>query len=123
MNKIFAIALAATALLGCTQTMGEFSILTTKSMDITQQLYRVDDRQRLEGDDSIFVFFGIPFGSIPHMKEAIDNAVESDPRAVALSDAKLTRYRYILPMIGTGLWGIRAEGNAVYEEKRRQRRR
>ena len=130
MNKIFAIALAATALLGCTQNLGEFSILTTKTMDVAKQLYRVDDRQKLQGSDSVFqLYTGFMFSGVhtapggPNIKEAIDNAIESDPRAVALSDATITKYQYLIPIIDMGIWGFEVEGNAVYEEDIRRRRR
>ena len=128
MNKIFAIALAATALLGCTQNLGEFSILTTKTMDVAKQLYRVDDRQKLQGGDSVFqLTTGFMLSGVhlaaggPNIKEAIDNAIESDPRAVALSDATITKYKYLIPIIDMGIWGFEVEGNAVYEEDIRRR--
>lgn len=60
-------------LLGCSQRIGDFTLISTKNVDIGKKFKKVG---RKTGEDSVGEFLFIPFGA-PDMKAAVDNAIES----------------------------------------------
>jgi hypothetical protein len=70
---------------GCSYRLTDFTIISTKNVDLSRagQFKRVGDRK--EGKDVAHIVLSIPFGR-PNMKEAIDRAIESTKGAVALVD-------------------------------------
>ena len=59
---------------GCTQRIIDFTVISSKQMDM-----RIQDTgkgNRVEGKDGVYWFFFIPLGT-PNLKEAVDRAVES----------------------------------------------
>ena len=123
MNKVFVIAFAAIVLVGCVSTrVGDFTVASTKKMDVAKTFYDVDRSNRVTGDDFVLWILGFALGSTS-MERAIDDAIKSDSRAVGLADITLKTYFYSLPFVGFEF--LEAEGSVihVHEEKRRQRRR
>lgn len=69
----------------CTHRIVDFTVISTKAIDLTsgKEFKRSSDRN--EGVDMIHMIIGIPTGTI-NLKEAIDRAIEKTPGAVALID-------------------------------------
>lgn len=62
------------AFIGCSQRIGDFTIISTKNVNIGGKYKKVDGR--FVGEDSKGVFIGIPLGQ-PNLKTAVDNCIES----------------------------------------------
>ena len=69
----------------CTQRLVDFTIISTKNVDLSNAPNFKRGKQRNEGTDRVYWILSIPLG-IPNMKEAIDRAIEQTPGAVALVD-------------------------------------
>lgn len=86
-----AVTLAAALLLasGCTsQRIGDFTLLSTKNIDISKidELERVGSRQDARDMRSNFM---ISIGAVPSMEEAVDEAMEQIPGCRALVDVSV----------------------------------
>lgn len=68
--------LAFTILLayGCSQRVGDFTLISTKNAEIGGKYKRLPDRYK--GEDAKGMFIGIPLG-IPNLKTAVDNCIEA----------------------------------------------
>lgn len=76
-NRIALLSIVAIfigSLVGCSQRIGDFTLMSTKNVDIGGKYKKIDGR--FSGDDSRGVFFGIPLGT-PNLKTAVDNCIES----------------------------------------------
>jgi hypothetical protein len=62
------------ALQGCTQRIGDFTLMSTKNVEIGGKYKKLD--QRFEGIDSKAMILGIPLG-VPDLKQAVDNCIEA----------------------------------------------
>ncbi len=87
MRKItlFTIVVCTTLVTSCTYRVTDFTIISTKNVDLSRaaQFKRTSDR--IEGKDVVHIVLSIPLGR-PNMKEAIDRAIETTKGAVALVD-------------------------------------
>jgi len=82
-----AAALAMPAMLGCTQDVGDFTLLATKNVDLTNlNTQAAENAQKVSGLDKRGLVFG--YGTYPNMKDACDRAEESG-NAVGLTNARL----------------------------------
>ncbi len=116
MKKLLLPLLALSTLQGCVNRIGDFTIASTKNIDIKSESHRVDTRRRVQGRDVIHIISFIPTGTFPNMKEAMDNAIEKAPGAVALSNVTVKRGAWYIPLIyGQDYFEI--EGNPVYEAR------
>jgi hypothetical protein len=70
---LFAVAITV-LFVGCTQRIGDFTLISTKNVDIGGKYKKVDGR--FEGTDAKAEILGIPLG-IPDLKQAVDNCIES----------------------------------------------
>lgn len=101
---------------GCVHRIGDFTVASSKNMDITDHLHRVDTGNRVTGDDTVHIIIFIPTG-IPNMKEAMDNAIEKAPGAVGLSDVTVKLGAFYIPLIYGQQW-YEVEGTPVYQLKK-----
>lgn len=85
-------------LVGCTQRMIDFTIISSKNVDLSRAAEFTRGRERVEGKDTKYIIIFIPTG-IPNMKEAVDRAIEKVPGAVALVDGVLTSVYWYVPLI------------------------
>ncbi|WP_349617379.1 hypothetical protein [Azotobacter salinestris] len=99
MKKLLLSVLSLSALQGCVNRVGDFTVASTKNIDIKSEAHRVDTRRRVQGRDVIHIISFIPTGMYPSMKEAMDNAIEKAPGAVALSDVTVKRGVWYIPLI------------------------
>lgn len=87
MKKSLLLGTAGAILLtGCTQRITDFTIISTKNIDLSSAKDFKRGSQRIEGKDSLYFLLAIPLGSKPDLKEAIDRGIENVPGAVALVD-------------------------------------
>ncbi|MGZ6519130.1 MAG: hypothetical protein ACXVED_16195, partial [Bacteroidia bacterium] len=68
---------------------------------------------RIKGEDKKSIVIFIPTG-VPNVKEAMDNAIESTPGAVALVDGVVTEYKWYIPYI-YGEFGYEVEGTPLLD--------
>ena len=98
--QIVAVLALAGFSFGCQHRLTDFTVLSTKNVELSRMdnLQRTGDR--VEGEDQKFVIFVVPIG-LPDVKEAIDRAIEKHPGAVALADGVLHYKYFYIPFI----WG------------------
>jgi hypothetical protein len=86
-----AAAAAALAVLGgCTANLGDFTVLASKNVDLTN--FRTDTAEsakQVVGKDEKLRVLGI--GGMPNLKEAVDRA-EEQGNAPAITNVRLTSY-------------------------------
>lgn len=99
---------------GCTHRIGDFTVASTKNMDIKRTLHRTDESIRLKGEDVKHIILFFPTG-VPNMKEAMDNAIEKSPGAVGLSNVTIKAGEWYIPLI-YGQQYFEVEGNPIYEK-------
>ncbi|HEV8539042.1 MAG TPA: hypothetical protein VGR15_09020 [Bacteroidota bacterium] len=78
MKQIFissiVVAMVSMLLTACSQRIGDFTIISSKNVDIGGKYTKVDGR--FEGSDSRPSILGIPLGT-PDLKQAVDNCIEA----------------------------------------------
>ena len=87
MKKLFYIIpfIVLLLLTSCTQRLFDFTIISTKNLDLSKMDTFERGRQRVEGTDGVNWILMIPLG-FPNIKQAIDRAIEMTPGAVARVD-------------------------------------
>jgi hypothetical protein len=93
---VMGIALIAVA--GCTTRLVDFTLISTKNVDLSRGADFKRAPTRVEGIDKIHIIVFVPTG-VPNMKEAIDRAIESVPGAVAILDGVLSQRAWYIPFI------------------------
>lgn len=99
-NKKFSLVLASTMVLltmmNCKTRMMDFTVISTKNVDLSKMASYKRGNQRVEGKDTAKIILAlIPIKLEANLKEAIDQAVQSVPGAVSLVDGVI--YHYNLP--------------------------
>ena len=84
-KQITLLVLACLLLSSCAYRITDFTIISTKNVDLSKASTFTRGKTRNEGVDKAHIILFIPFGR-PHLKEAIDRAIEATPGAVALVD-------------------------------------
>lgn len=74
---------------GCTIRLVDFTIISTKNIDLARASSFSRGKSRVQGEHSAAIIIFIPTG-VPSVKTAIDRAIESVPGAVALVDGVVT---------------------------------
>ena len=113
MRKPTVLLVCLIALSGCTHRIGDFTVASTKNIDLKNTKHVVDDRERLSGKDTAHIVLGIPTG-YPNIEEAMDNAIERRFAAVGLSNVTVKRSFWVIP----GIYGqdsFEVEGSPIYE--------
>ena len=82
----------------CTTRLGEYTIISTKNVDTSAMSRYERGHNRIRGEDKSSIIFFVQMGQ-PNMKEAIDNAIEGTPGAVALLDPVLYHEYWWIPFI------------------------
>mgnify|MGYP000055266624 CR=1 FL=1 len=85
LTLITALIAAIFVISSCSHRIVDFTVISTKAIDLTSGKEFKRGSDRLEGVDKIHVIIGIPTGTV-NLKEAIDNAIEKTPGAVGLID-------------------------------------
>ncbi|MBR6374318.1 MAG: hypothetical protein IKS20_14155, partial [Victivallales bacterium] len=85
MKKVLLLLALTICLSSCVSRIGDFTVASSKNIDIKRTLHVVDTKRRVKGTDGKCIIIFIPVG-IPNLKEAMDNAEEKAPNCVGLSD-------------------------------------
>lgn len=112
--KMFLILLVSLLLLntGCVSRIGDFTMASTKNIDIRKSLHVVDMQHRVRGIDKKAIII-LPFVD-PKLKEAMDNAEEKAPSCVGLSNVTVKYGFWYIPYLFGEIW-YEVEGNPVFE--------
>ncbi len=117
MKKVVPIAFMVAAITGCASNnrIGDFTVASTKNMDVQDSTHIVDSKIRLTGKDETKSFLFIPTG-MPNMKEAMDNAIEaSNGAAVGLSNVTVKFNTFHIPYLYR-TYSYEIEGNPIFEK-------
>ena len=85
-------------LIGCATRLVDFTIISTKNIDLARGADFTRGASRIEGVDKVSIIIFIPTGT-PNIKEAIDRAIEKIPGAIALLDGVITVKSWYIPYI------------------------
>lgn len=107
-KSIIAITLAVVFASGCTMRVADMTIGSTKNYNINSTKFVKG--KRVTGEDTYPVII-FPVG-IPNVKAAMDNAIEQDKCAVALSDVVVSQLNHSFLF---GSVGYRIEGDLVLD--------
>ena len=113
MKNVIALIIVSLLISGCAHRIGDFTVASTKNMNIKSALHKVDFDKRLVGKDVKHIIFFFPTG-IPNMKEAMDNAIEKAPGAVGLSNVTVKIVNWYIPLL-YGQQYYEIEGNPIFE--------
>jgi len=109
---IIFILLCVVILSGCVTRLGDFTLISTKNIDLTRGASFKRAQSRATGEDSVAIIIFIPTG-VPNMKTAIDKAIESVPGAVALLDGVLSYKAFYILLFGQ--YGYIVEGTPLID--------
>jgi hypothetical protein len=99
-----AAALAMPVMLGCTQSMGDFTLLATKNVDLSNlNTQAAENSQKVTGSDKKALIFG--YGTYPNMKDACDRAEESG-NGVGLTNARIICNYWTCIVYGEQEWVV-----------------
>jgi hypothetical protein len=102
-----------TALPACSQRMVDFTVISSKNIDLSRGADFKRSPTRVTGEDRKSIIIFIPTG-IPDAKEAMDNAIESVPGAIGLVDGVVTQHSWYIPYIYGESW-IEVEGTPLID--------
>ena len=82
---------AALILSGCTTRIVDYTLLSTKNVDLSKAGAFKRGPNRVTGEDDQYIIIFIPTSQQPNFKTAVDRAIESVPGAVALVDGVVSQ--------------------------------
>jgi hypothetical protein len=100
---------------GCTTRLTDFTIISTKNIDLSRGADFKRGDNRVEGEDLKHIIILFPTG-MPSPKEAADKAIESTPGAVALLDGVLEHEWFYVPYV-YGYSTYRIKGTPLIDPK------
>ena len=96
--KTVFIVLGLLSICSCTQRLVDFTIISTKNVDLSRAGSFKRTAHRATGEDAKYIIVIIPTG-VPSAKEAVDQAIESVSGGIALVDGVLTHKWFYIPYI------------------------
>lgn len=112
--QLFRTIIVSSALIllsGCSQRIVDFTVISSKNIDLSRGADFKRSPVRVKGEDRKMIIIFIPTG-IPNAKEAMDNAIESVPGAVGLLDGVITQHSWYIPYIYGESW-VEVEGTPL----------
>ena len=104
MNRIHILLLSACLLLNsCSSRITDFTIISSKNINIKNIAKLKRGGSRVSGQDLKHIIIFIPLG-VPNVKQAIDNAIEQTPGAVALIDGVIDHHSWYIPYLYGRSW-------------------
>jgi len=95
MKKFILIATVILLSVGCTNRILDFTIVSTKNIDLSKAATFKRGTTRMTGEDVAHIIIFIPTG-VANIKEATDRAIERVPGCIALVDGVIyTKFFYI----------------------------
>ena len=111
--KALTIALALIAITGCTHRIVDFTIASTKNVELSRMGALERHPIKVEGKDTKHIVVVIPTGT-PSVEEAMDQAVESVPGGVAMVDGVVSSSWWYIPYI-FGAQTMSVEGTVLVD--------
>jgi hypothetical protein len=109
--RVAAIAGMCFAFAGCTQRLGDFTLIASKNIDLSNfNTGAAENSEKVTGEDKKVIICVFPTG-IPNLKEAVDRA-EEQKDAVGLTNARIDAAGWYIPYI-YGESGYTVTGNPV----------
>jgi hypothetical protein len=98
--KLNLIVLSLTAIFfsSCSHRVLDFTLISTKNVDLSKATFFEKGKQRVNGEDKVHIIIVIPTGSVS-IKEAVDRAIETTPGCVALLDGVIYTKFFWIPYI------------------------
>ncbi|MDR1256244.1 MAG: hypothetical protein LBJ86_00675 [Spirochaetaceae bacterium] len=116
MFGMLALALAfGITVTSCTTRLGAFTVISTKSIDWSRAAEFTRSNQHVEGSDVRHIIIVFPTKYNITIEDAVDNALEKVPGAIALVDAVLRRKTLDLIIYGQNSFVV--EGTALIDPK------
>jgi len=107
--------IAVAMLTGCA-TRGDFTAISSKNVNLSN--LKLDPKKmkgRASGEDCQTIVLFIPTGGPPHLKEALDQALESKKSSV-LANAVVRYYGFYVPLLfGQTCWIVEGDAYDTYE--------
>jgi hypothetical protein len=99
-SKLILIILGIVAFIftSCSHRVLDFTLISTKNVDLSKGASFERGKQRVEGTDVASIIVVIPTGTVS-IKEAVDRAIESMPGCVALLDGVIYSKFFYIPYI------------------------
>ncbi len=108
--RLYTAAFAALLCVGCTQRLGDFTLISTKNVDLSDASIDVKTGRRVTGEDCRYIALFIPLG-VPSVKEAVDDALEKGNGNLLVDQVTSVRSWYVPLIVGESCYV--AEGTAV----------
>jgi len=102
--------------LGCRTRVADFTIISSKNIDLSRAAEFVRGDSRIEADDRIHIIVIVPTG-VPNMKAALDRAIEATPGAIGLLDGVVYEVGWYIPLI-YGTAGYEVQGTPLIDPAR-----
>ena len=83
---------------GCTHRILDFTLISTKNVDLSKASSFERGKQRVTGEDLVHWIIIIPTGTV-NIKEAVDRAIETTPGCIALVDGVIYTKFWWVPYI------------------------
>jgi hypothetical protein len=115
-SKIITTVCAILALTACSQRLVDFTMISSKNIDMARAGEFQRGSARIRGEDVKPIIILFPMGE-PSAKEAMDNAIESVPGAVGLMDGVITSHWWYIPYI-YGQFSVEVEGTPLIDPGR-----
>jgi hypothetical protein len=112
--KFVFVALSLIFLSGCVTRLVDFTIISTKNIDLTKGASFERASSKSKGEDVVCMIIFIPTG-VPNIETALDRAIESVPGAVALLDGVLSYKAWTILLFGQ--YGYIVEGTPLIDPK------
>ncbi|MEQ1621319.1 MAG: hypothetical protein ABL919_07910 [Methylococcales bacterium] len=97
-GKLGLILIAGLAITGCSTRVADFTIISSKNLDLSRAAEFKRGVTRVHGEDKKSIIVFIPTGQ-PNAKEAMDRAIEQVPGAVGLVDGVVNQNSWYIPYI------------------------
>lgn len=107
-------ALLLAAISGCSARLTDFTVISSKNVELARMHEFQRHPVRAAGVDMIHIISFIPTGAYPDAKSALDRAIESQPGGVALVDGVITRKWFYIPLIYGRDW-YEVQGNVLVD--------
>lgn len=108
--RLYTAVFAALLCVGCTQRLGDFTLISTKNVDLSDASIDVKTGRRVTGEDCRYIALFIPLGA-PSIKEAVDDALEKGNGNLLVDQVTFVRSWYVPLIVGESCYV--AEGTAV----------
>jgi len=96
--SLMALTMVAFILSSCSHRVLDFTLISSKNVDLSKGASFVRGKSRIEGKDMAHWIICFPTGTV-NIKEALDRAIESTPGCVALLDGVIYTKFWWIPYI------------------------